>query len=42
MYVVKTNALICTFVFGYAKSMFSHDAAHLCFKEHVYTFSLVL
>ena len=38
MYVVKTKALIsfavtakliCVFVFAYAKSWFSHDAAHM-------------
>ena len=38
IYVVKTKALIslvvtakliCVFVFAYAKSRFSHDAAHL-------------
>ena len=38
MYVAKTKALIsfavtakliCVFVFAYAKSRFSHDAAHL-------------
>ena len=25
----KTNALICLFVFAYAKSRFSHDKAHI-------------
>ena len=32
MYIVKTTVLICTFVFAYryAKSRFSHDAAHIC------------
>ena len=39
--VVKTKALIsfgvtakliCVFVFAYAKSRFSHDAAHIMFK----------
>ena len=29
MYVAKTKALICVFVFAYAKCWFSHDAAHL-------------
>ena len=33
MYIVKIKALtaqlICTFVFPYAKSRFSHDAAHM-------------
>ena len=31
MYVVKTGAvqLICAFLFAYAKSRFSHDAAHI-------------
>ena len=30
MYIAKTKALmICTFVFAYAKSCFSHDAAHI-------------
>ena len=28
MSVAKTKALICVFVFAYAKSRFSHDAAH--------------
>ena len=28
--VAKTKALISFFVFAYAKSRFSHDAAHLC------------
>ena len=27
--VAKTKALICAFVFSYAKSRFSHDAAHI-------------
>ena len=39
IYVVKTKTLIsfavtakliCVFVFAYAKSGFSHDAAHIC------------
>ena len=25
-----TMQLVCTFVFTYAKSRFSHDAAHMC------------
>ena len=29
MYVAKTKALFCSFVFAYAKSRFSHDAAQL-------------
>ena len=29
MGVGKTKALICIFVFTYAKSRFSHDAAHM-------------
>ena len=35
IYVVKTEALICAFVFAYAKSRFSHLAAHI----HVLTAS---
>ena len=29
MYVAKTKALISVFVFAYAKSRFSHDAARM-------------
>ena len=29
IYVVKTKALICGFVFTYTKSRFSHDAAQM-------------
>ena len=32
IYVVKTKALICVFVFAYAKSRFSHDEAHMTFR----------
>ena len=36
-----TAKLICVFVFAYAKSRFSHDAAHLknltCLREHLRT-----
>ena len=32
MYVAKTKVLICAFVFAYAKSRFSHDAAHIDFN----------
>ena len=28
-----TAKLICVFVFAYAKSQFSHDAAHITFKN---------
>ena len=42
IYVVKTKALIsfavtakliCVFVFAYAKSRFSHEVAHMIYKE---------
>ena len=29
IYIAKTEALICAFVLAYAKSRFSHDAAHM-------------
>ena len=44
IYVAKTKGLIscavakqliCTFVFAYAKSRFSHNAAHMIFRLHV-------
>ena len=37
--VGKTKALICTFVFAYAKSGFYHDAAHIkcCVFCNIYT-----
>ena len=31
---VATAKLICVFVFAYAKSRFSHDAAHIIFNYH--------
>ena len=37
-----TAKLICVFVFAYAKSRFSHDAAHLLMKECAMTSGLLL
>ena len=33
IYVAKTKASICAFVFAYAKRWFSHDVAHLVFQQ---------
>ena len=35
-----TAQLICVFVFAYAKSKFSHDAAHLLSQEFIYQIKL--
>ena len=35
IYVAKTKALICVFVFAYAKSRFSHDAAQGSHTVHL-------
>ena len=51
MYVAKTKAmisfaatakLICVFVFAYAKSRFSHDAAHMTFQMRFYRIQSLL
>ena len=34
-----TAKLICDFVFAYAKNRFSHDAAQICHKTHIGSFS---
>ena len=35
IYVAKTKAVIFAFVFAYAKSRFSHDAAHVLIEQSV-------
>ena len=43
MYVAKTKALICVFVFAYAKSRFSQNEAHfICDGAHSIDVSLLL
>ena len=37
MYVATTEMLICTVVFAYAKSRFSHDTALIIFSDYEYS-----